>query len=298
MSLRKKIAYAGRHFTPTWRYGFNLKPTLAWRRRHPALTGEAARIVTELERHGIAITTAERLPALNEAFAELSGAIESLERDWAERIAEARRAGARPEGEKTFLLTLLGARPRLEPASIFARLAIETEALPIANAYFRMLTQLRYYNVWHTLASDSPARESQLWHFDRDDHQILKLFVYHTDVSEDAGAMSYAPGTHRNRAGRAAPDSFLENGVRRWRDEQMEAVMPRAHWLRAIGPRGTVVFADTRGYHKGGHARLRDRVLYTCMFTSAAAQVVEMFERPAQLPAHRDPARAFALTRG
>jgi hypothetical protein len=37
------------------------------------------------------------------------------------------------------------------------------------------------------------------------------------------------------------------------------------------GDAGTIIFADTRGFHKGGEARTRDRLMYTCMYTSQAS---------------------------
>src|SRR5262245_12419105 len=121
MSFRRRLAYAGRHFTPTWRYGFNLKSTLAYRRERLSLSrlaDEAARVLDELNRTGIAITSADRLPGVRESFAELAGAIETLEREWAERIESARVEADNPLiGRKTFILELLGRRPRLDPQS-------------------------------------------------------------------------------------------------------------------------------------------------------------------------------------
>jgi hypothetical protein len=91
---------------------------------------------------------------------------------------------------------------------------------------------------------------------------------YYSDVDDGAGAITYAPGTHRKGRIRKIPESFLENGVRRWSDEQMDAVVPEEKWIKGAGPKGAIVFADTRGYHKGGLARTSDRILYTCMFTN------------------------------
>ena len=51
----------------------------------------------------------------------------------------------------------------------------------------------------------------------------------------------------------------------------MAEVVPAERWVKGTGPRGTLIFADTRGYHKGGLARERDRLLYTCQFLSKAA---------------------------
>ncbi len=44
-----------------------------------------------------------------------------------------------------------------------------------------------------------------------------------------------------------------------------------------VGPKGTIIFADTRGHHKGVGPRARPGIMYTCMFTSPLAS--ELFKR-------------------
>lgn len=299
MSLRQKIAYAGRHFTPTWRYGFNLKSTMAYLFEHPQLDGEAARILSELNQNGIATSSVDKLLPTSSLFGELCDQVEQLEQSFAPKLEEARLAANQDtESLKTFIFKLLGEVPTLEPESVYARFALQPEILQIANAYFGMLTQLRYYNIWHTLASQSRARESQLWHRDREDHLILKLFVYFDDVDEGAGPFTYAPGTHRKGHIKQDPQTFTEKGVQRWNDEQMIPIVPEDKWIKALGKKGDIVFADTRGCHKGGLARTKDRLLYTCLFTSPTSQVAELFNRPKHIPMPTDKAQAFALTRG
>lgn len=299
MTLRKQIAYAGRHFTPTWRYGFNIKSTLSYMfDRHP-LTGEAARVLDELNRNGIATTSADKLLPNNSSFTELCREVARLESELADKIELARIAANQDtESLKTFLFKLLGEKPILDPQSVYAQFALQENVLQIANAYFDMYTQLRYYNIWHTLASNSPARESQLWHRDREDHLILKLFIYFSDVDDGAGPFTYAPGTHRKGTIRREPETFVEKGVHRWNDEEMNAVVPSEKWIKAVGKRGDIIFADTRGCHKGGLARINDRILYTCLFTSPTSQVSELFERPDHLTLPTDKAQALALARG
>ena len=74
----------------------------------------------------------------------------------------------------------------------FTRLAVKSPLLQIANAYLGMYTRLRYYNIWHTFATRSKPRESQLWHRDREDLYILKVFIYLRDVDLGAGPFTYA----------------------------------------------------------------------------------------------------------
>jgi len=263
------------------------------------LTGEAARVLGELNRNGLATTSVDRLLNDGSLFAEMCRDVEQREAGLAAELERARvLANHDTESLKTFIFKLLGERPALDPQSVYARFALQPEVLRIANAYFGMYTQLRYYNVWHTLASQSVARESQLWHRDREDHLILKLFLYFSDVDEGAGPFTYAPGTHRKGRVRRDPESFIEKGVARWDDARMAEVVPPDQWIKAIGKKGAVVFADTRGCHKGGLARTRDRLLYTCLFTSPTSQVSELFDRPKHIQLPADKAQSLALRRG
>lgn len=267
-----------------------------YRKSAAHLSAEQRRIVDGLNRDGIALSSADRIEGVEEIFDELRRAVEDLERDHAAEIDEARsHAETKDLGRKRFLLQLLGERPALDPSSVYARLALHPQVLGIANEYFGMFTQVRYYNIWHTVTTQGEARESQLWHRDREDHLILKLFVYLSDIDDGAGPFTYAPGTHLKGPVSARPETFNENGVERWRDGEMASIVPEEKWIRATGKTGTFAFADTRGCHKGGLARDRDRLVYVCLFTSPTSQAPELFIRPTRLPdfALREQSRAL-----
>jgi hypothetical protein len=267
-----------------WRYGFNFSPSLEYSiRARNGLNAAEKRVLDELNRDGIARTSVDELFVEGSDFDELKTAADnSLEARRDEVAAlEAGAADTSKIGTKTFNLELLGSELTFDSSDIFARFAISPALLNVANAYLQMYAQLRYYNVWYTFATNSAARESQLWHFDREDNYILKVFVYLRDVDSGTGPFTYAPGTHRkgphwNRK----PESFNENNVLRTTDEQMDAVIPREKWITATGKKGAVIFADTRGYHKGGEARSNNRLMYTCMFTSPASDSKRLIKYP------------------
>jgi hypothetical protein len=293
-----KLKRAARNSKLAWQYAFNLSPTLAYRLNHTSVSGEAARVLADLDRDGVAITTAEALLGPASYYGELSSVVDRLEHDRGDDIASARMAADdhRAIGRKTFVFKLLGERPILDPTSVFGRFSLQRPILQIANAYFGMYTRLRYYNVWHTLRTLAPARESQLWHYDREDHQILKVFVYLSDVDNGAGPFTYAAGSHPKGRLRRHPNYVLEGGVRRSDDLQMAEAVPREGWVEGVGPKGTIIFADTRGYHKGGLTRERDRIMYVCMFTSPASESEELLQRPERIQIPPDKECAFALS--
>lgn len=292
-----KLANAGRRYGLTWRYGFNLRPTLAYMMKRHQLSGEIVRVVSELNSSGIAITSADKLFESSSCYDELKSTVEGLENEQAHTLDEARKEANSSDsiGAKTFIVELLSGRPLLDVENIYARFALQKEFLQISNAYFGMYTRLRYYNIWHTFASQGTPRESQLWHQDREDHQILKVFVYFSDVDEGAGPFTYAPGTHPKGKVKGEPEYFMEGVVKRSDDNQMDAVLSKDKWIKAIGRKGTIVFADTRGYHKGGLARENDRIMYVSMHTSRASQSKELFELPRTINLPDDEEQSFAL---
>jgi hypothetical protein len=156
-----------------------------------------------------------------------------------------------------------------------------------------MWTRLRYYNVWRTVMSLGAAKQSQLWHRDHEDRLILKCFVYLADVDETTGPFTYALGSHP-KGHVPAVEWFDERGVRRTTDEQMARSVPRSRWRSATGSAGTIIFADTRGYHKGGHVQRGSRLMYNCMWTSPASSSREWFDR-SNVGVVTDPVRAHAI---
>ena len=256
----------------TWRL-FNLGPTLTYRRSGERPVGEAARVLEDIQRDGVAVTSVSALLGSDDLLVEMQQAAGELERQHADELATAREAAAArgDVGQKTYLVELLGSIATADPCSPWARMALAPAVRSVANGYFGMLTQVRDYNVWRNVASDSPLRESQLWHRDwREDHYVLKAFVLLEDVDEGKGPFTYVPGTHVRGSRPVQPATAQEGQHRRANDEQMEAVVPRSEWLVGTGPAGTVLFADTTGWHKGGSARTGDRLLYTCLFGSQA----------------------------
>lgn len=284
----RDLAREGRHNETFWRYGFNLLPSLRYGLSSSSKGAAVSKVLADLNRDGIAMTTVSELLNDRSSFAELESATGSLvESRKSELLELKRRAGdADAVGEKTFNVELLGSNVKFDSKSAFARFALQQELLDIANSYFGMLVKLRYYNVWQTFATNGAPRESQLWHFDREDNYILKVFLYLKDVGEGAGPFTYAPGTHRKgRFWGRRPEYSLEDNVMRSTDEQMSAAVPAENWIKAVGKKGTIIFADTRGYHKGGEARTDDRLMYTCMYTSPASDSKRLLSFPNPLEA-------------
>lgn len=256
----------------------NAKAELDYLRDRPALSAAASRTVAALRRDGIAVTDAHELvdAAITDALFE---EVERLETQHADAIAGARN-GHPTHYKERYRFSLLGIAPRWEPSSPFAKFALSPGIREVVNAYYRLEARLRYYNVWRTFPVDDPPGDSQLWHRDQDDRYILKAFLYLSEVSADAGPLTYIPGSHKKGRLHVKPERFKEPGHGNWRtrDDQMDRVVPRERWLEATGPRGTLVFVDTAGFHKGGFSRTTERNVFTAMFTSPLAVDGDLFD--------------------
>lgn len=255
----------------TWRYVANLAPTVAYKFNGAPTAGEASRILTDLDRDGIAIANAVALVG-HDMCTELLAAAEQMERDSADELEAARANLAGPvRGQKPFVVPLLGEHPALDPTSVFGRFALHPAILHVVNAYYGMYVRLRHYNVWHNLVTNQPAMQSQLWHRDPEDLYILKLFVTLGEVNDGSGPFTYAAGSHRKGLFKTEPEYLHKDGkTTRSDDAQMAAVVPPERWIKGVGPKGTMIFADTRGYHRGGLARQQDRKMFVSEYTSRA----------------------------
>src|SRR5205814_8752864 len=98
---------------------------------------------------------------------------------------------------------------------------------------------------------------------------LLKAFLYLTDVDAEAGPFEYVP--------RSAPGSELDH-LWPWRplgenyppEEELDAkVEGRA--VKFTAPRGTLIFCNTSGFHRGGFAVGKPRVLATVTYSSPAS---------------------------
>jgi hypothetical protein len=269
---------SGRRFSKqhelTWRYVLNLGPSAAYALHGKAPSGEAARVLQVLNRDGVAITSVDALLGPQSCYPELVRETEQRLQANAELLQQDRDAAEKRDGgkQKPFMHFLLGQNPAVDPRSVYARIALEEPITAIVNGYLGMYCSLCAYNVWYNFVTKGPAIQSQLWHRDPEDRYILKVFICLSDVDEGCGPFTYAPGTHQKGNFRQQPPYLHKDGMTpRSDDSQMAAVVPADRWVKGLGKKGSIIFADTRGFHKGGLVRERDRILYIAEFLSQAA---------------------------
>jgi len=302
---RVATALERRGIVATYELHDRLLGNRAARRRYaqerPALDPLQQGIVSKLREDGYAT-----LP-----FAELIGepdAWSNLEREAARFVAatEAELAREREGGAgalrrrpgKEFLVRKYAYDVQLGLDDPWLRLGLSKRLLDIANTYLGMWTKLEYVDVWYTPPVDEEdRRSSQRWHRDFNDRHLLKAFLYLSDVDDETGPFEYVP--------RTAPGNELDH-LWPWRplgdnyppeDELVAKIADRA--VSFTAPRGTLIFCNTSGFHRGGFAKSKPRVLATITYSSPAS-LAALTERNYSLRTDGanglDPAQRYALS--
>ena len=152
------------------------------------------------------------------------------------------------------------------------RASLSPYLLDVARAYLRMSPKLSYVDLWYTVPQppDADRVASQLWHYDFDDKHLLKAFLYLDDVDAETGPFEYVAGSQ--------PGGPHHN-VRPWKpmgfgrvpEDEVQRAVPDEAIRTFTAPRGTIIFCNTSGLHRGGFATSRARVLATATYCSPAS---------------------------
>lgn len=230
--------------------------------------GEVGEVVLQqLRADGVASVDAERLLGPG-AIDELARTVDELEVCRTDDIRSSRSQASQPGFMTPYRISLLDDSTQGRTAAEALRsLATRPEVQAIADHYTGLRTQVSRTSVWRTFGTDLPPRRAQMFHQDYPiDRFMVKLFVYLSDVDEDCGPLVVLPGTHPRGTVRIRPPVRYIDQLGRSRDEEVAEWLPDPQWRRCTGPRGTLVLADFRGWHRGGwghHDRLHAQALYT-----------------------------------
>ena len=209
-----------------------------------------------------------------------TGVWQDLEADAARFVAETEaglanereggESGLRRRAGKEFLVRKYSWGVELGFDDPWVRLGTNPRLLDLANAYLEMWSKLEYVDVWYTPpAGADDRRSSQRWHRDFNDRHLLKAFIYLVDVDEKTGPFEYVP--------RSAPGGELDR-LWPWKplgdnyppeDEFAKQLDGRSVTFTA--PKGTIIFCNTSGFHRGGFATGKPRALATLTWDSPAS---------------------------
>jgi len=145
-------------------------------------------------------------------------------------------------GAKTFFSSLL-TKPDLDIDGVYMRIALNETFLRTTAAYLGCAPFLEYAELLLSRPVEG-VKSSQLWHKDRTDSHLLKIFVYCLDVTTENGPFSFI----------SAPDSLRIPPLlpHYLSDERLNEFVPLSQTIQLTGNAGTSFFVDSgRCYHFG-----------------------------------------------
>jgi hypothetical protein len=235
-----------------------------------------------LRESGIAVTTFDELIGDAELWTE-------LDRDMQSFVARAERLApslTQPERKDQFLIRRwtpdsdgnVVDDPRIPVDNPWLRFAAAEALLDVVNSYRGVYTVLTTLDNWYTVPFPESDKRvaSQRWHRDPDDVHVVKCFLYFSDVDEDAGPFEYIPGS---ADGGPYGEVWKWGSEKKWYppDELLDERIPASARIRLTGPKSTLILCDTSGFHRGGHARAKARVLATLTFISPASEWKKLY---------------------
>lgn len=263
----------------------------------PQLDEVQRSVVADLERQGYATVSFQDLEPDGAVRAE----IEEQSRRFATETEQALASdgeGLRRRAGKEFVVRLHSYDGHVGLDDPWFRFSASRRMLDLANAYLGLMSKLEYVDVWYSIPQEvsSERKASQRWHRDYNDRHLLKAFLYLVDVDEETGPFEYVAGSARGGpyAGdwpwRPLSESYPPQ------DELAERIPPEA--IKTFtAPKGTIIFCNTSGFHRGGFATAKPRVLATATYSSPAS-LASLTERNYSIPAGNglDPTQRHALS--
>jgi hypothetical protein len=172
---------------------------------------------------------------------------------------------------KNYLIRLLDIDQYIDFDDLLVQSVLKGRIHNIARNYLRQDVKITNIDYWLNFVNPDNKLPiaSQQWHRDYEDKKLLKIFVYFTDIEEVNGPLSFICKTHfggiNNYIFKARPPfgivisnekikkTFDENDIKIFKMKKEE-----------------IIFADTSGFHKGGHCLIGERFVFTATFTTFA----------------------------
>jgi hypothetical protein len=275
-----------------WKFADNAVPTyhaMRMRRGEPRHQD----IIAALREQGIVMAETDRF--LTEggraALADASSAI--LATANSDRVRRIVAGNETNQDKKDFLINLVRYGNGVPPDEPLLRVALDQRLLEIVAGYLEMWPTLFSIAAWLNYPTEQPAAVSQLWHRDPEDLRIVKAFIYLSDVTEHSGPFSYIPRTQS--FGAAVEQARRCGNTLRPSDAKVSKVFPPSTWKVCTGNAGSMILADTVGFHRGGKPTSGVRILATFTYTSATPMMTRKMQLQAMPSWASLPIQRFAI---
>ena len=249
----------------------NRKSRALYEADRPKLDDVQRNVLAEVEESGFSVVSFQDLFADADHWSELEA---MRDRFVAETEADLAKGGehVRVRAGKEFVVRLHSYGVELGLDDPWFRAVASRRLLDLANTYLGMWSKLEYVDVWYSVPQPAEAQRisSQRWHRDYNDKHLLKVFLYLVDVDENMGPFQYVPGS---QPGGPYADAWPWKplGQNYPTEEELEALIPASSIEAFTAPKGTLIFCNTAGFHRGGFSTTDPRVLATATYSSPAS---------------------------
>ena len=234
--------YTLENIEPFWSF-LNRRAKKHFKRNGTNGNATEKRIVSELSKNGIAITSLEEFFGNGDALLK-----ELLD------FSRAQEKVAHKHPVKPYITDFFESAPHVSLKNPFFRLALDERVLNVAGRYLGMSPKLQEFELAEItqVPEGTEKMGSMRWHRDPHDRKLMKMFIYLFDVDNESGPFTYILGSNAvntywgvfppaRPAGIYPPHGEVEKRV------DAKDIFP------ATGTAGAVVFADTAGLHGGGY---------------------------------------------
>ncbi len=164
--------------------------------------------------------------------------------------------------KKQFFRQLLK-EEHLNLGSPFLTYALHVPFLQLISEYLGYVPFLESVELLHSIPtpkSGSDFAHSQLWHLDRTDTSIMKIFTYIEEVKMENGPLSFISKELSRRVPSWLPHYLTDSDIGEYVQVSKQ--------VQVLGPAGTTVFFDPRNcYHYGSRCE-KSRLAFVCYYTS------------------------------
>lgn len=208
-------------------------------------------VVKQLKKEGIAIINFQKLLS-SSLYKELDNYLEQyLSSD---QFVQALESGG--NSYKQYIIMRHKFDKSLNDQDILFKIGTSDPILNIVNQYLGCWSKAIGMDLWYTQPSKLPQRVfSQNWHRDPEESKIVKVFLYLNDVDEESGPFSYIRESHYNgKYAHLWPKKYPFKGIYP-KDEEVLPQIDPSDILKNTGKKGTLIFCDTNGLHRGGFGK-------------------------------------------
>jgi Phytanoyl-CoA dioxygenase (PhyH) len=265
-AMRRRLPTAMRYYAHDWLLT-NRESRRLYQTAAPALDSTQQAIVDDLTRTGLAVVSFDQLFRGRAQWQRLDEDAAAFRREAESRLGDSASSITKA---KSYLWRRYTRDVELSFRDEWLRLATSCRVLDVVNSYLGLFAKLIYVDQWYTPPTGALVERvaSQRWHRDFTDRHLVKVFIYLSDVDDRNGPFQYVRESAAGRYSRLWPWRPL--GLMYPPVEQFARKVPASAIATVTGRAGTVIFCDTSGFHRGGFATDRSRMVAVFNYASPA----------------------------